>query len=68
MPARDEAERLPRLMEALASQDWPAPLPVLVALNNTTDASREALDGLTARLRARLAVHVDEAVFPPELA
>ncbi|GBD48863.1 glycosyltransferase [Methylopila sp. Yamaguchi] len=68
VPARDEAERLPRLIDALASQDWPEPFPVVVALNNTTDASREVMDGLTARLRGRLAVHVDETVFPPELA
>lgn len=68
VPARDEAERLPRLIEALAVQDWPGPLPVVVALNNTTDASREVLDGLTTRLRGQLVVHVDDAVFPPELA
>ncbi len=68
VPARDEAERLPRLIAALASQDWPSPLPVVVALNNTTDASREVLDGLSSRRHDQLVLHIDEAVFPPELA
>ena len=68
VPARDEAERLPRLMEALAAQDWPARLPVVVALNNTRDASHATLDELASRHADRLDIVVDDIVFPPNLA
>lgn len=66
VPARDEGERLPRLVDALAAQDWPGVLPVVVALNNTTDGSRDILAALARRHSGRLELHVDEVVFPAE--
>lgn len=68
VPARDEAERLPRLLRALAVQDWPGVLPVVVAINNTSDRSVEIVDRLARELRSSLAIHVDERTFAPELA
>ncbi|MFD1704638.1 glycosyltransferase [Methylopila henanensis] len=65
MPARDEAERLPRLLAALASQDWPGPLPVVVALNNTSDGSRAIVERFAAEHDGALTLHLDEQTFPP---
>lgn len=67
VPARDEAERLGVLLEALAAQDVPGPVPVVVALNNTADASRSVVEAAAARF-GRLRLTVDEACFPPALA
>ncbi len=68
VPARDEAERLPTLLQSLFAQDWPGLLPVVVALNNTTDHSRAVVDELARRLRGKLAIHIDERTFAPETA
>jgi hypothetical protein len=50
VPVRNEAERLPRLLEALAKQSWIAaadcPLPVVLVLNNCTDESAAILASL----------------------
>ncbi|MBP0495842.1 glycosyltransferase [Pararoseomonas indoligenes] len=63
IPARNEAERLPRLLRALAAQEGPAPLRVLVLANNCTDGTAEA-----ARREAApsLELRVEEAVLPPD--
>ncbi|WP_196804879.1 glycosyltransferase [Methylopila sp. M107] len=68
MPARDEVHRIGRLLEALAAQDRPGGIPVVVALNNTTDGSRYVIDDAAARYRGRLDILLDEHVFPEELA
>jgi glycosyltransferase involved in cell wall biosynthesis len=61
VPARNEAERLPVLLDALSRQRCPAT--ILVALNNTTDSSVEAIE--TARRRhPGLDVEIDETIFP----
>jgi GT2 family glycosyltransferase len=52
VPARNEAERIPALMAALASQTWlqrGRRLPVVVALNNCTDRSAAVLAEAAAR-------------------
>lgn len=52
IPARNEAERIPALMAALASQTWlqrGRRLPVVVALNNCTDQSAAVLAEAAAR-------------------
>lgn len=62
VPARDEADRLPRLLDALASQTVQAE--IVVALNNTTDGSRDAI--ADARVRhPGLKLTVDETNFAP---
>lgn len=61
VPARNEADRLPRLLQALAGQTL-RDVAVLVALNNTTDQSLAAIEA--ARLRhPGLEIIVDEAIF-----
>lgn len=52
VPARNEAERIPALVEALGRQSWlrhGRRLPVVVVLNNCTDRSAEALATAAAR-------------------
>lgn len=68
VPARDEVERLPRLLRALAAQDLPGALPVVVALNNTTDGSRAVVEAMARELSSSLVVHLDEQDFPREIA
>ena len=66
VPARNEAERLPVLLEALAAQDVPSPIAVVVALNNTTDRSEQVLMQCAARHADRLALKVVVQDFEDE--
>lgn len=68
VPARDEEERLPVLLAALAEQSWPGVIRVVVALNNTVDASRTVIAEARAAFEGRLHLHVEDVAFPPELA
>ena len=65
VPARNEAERLPRLVRALDRQGAQACL--LVLLNGCTDGSRARLDAACASAR-NVELHVRETVLPPSLA
>ena len=62
IPARDEAERLARCLEALAAQrDVPAGhFQVILILNNCRDHGLAVALGAAARLRLPLAVHAVE--------
>ncbi|WP_349311810.1 glycosyltransferase [Brevundimonas subvibrioides] len=64
MPARDEAVRLGPFLDALAVQDLAGRIPVVIALNNTTDGSLEAVADAGRRHGARLSLTVDDHVFP----
>lgn len=68
VPARNEAARLPILLDALAKQDWPGPIPVSIAINNSTDDSRAVVDAARHRHAGRLDIHITERTFAPELA
>ncbi|WP_082609762.1 glycosyltransferase [Bosea sp. Root381] len=68
VPARNEQERLPLLLEALAKQDVQGPVPIAICLNNTTDASAEVIATVSWRYRDRLAIALDVVTFPLELA
>lgn len=68
VPARNEADRLATLLEALADQDIDGPVPVVIALNNTTDRSAAVAAEAARRHGPRLAITLDEHVFPPDLA
>jgi len=68
VPARDEAERLPALLDALAAQDWPDSICVSIAVNNTTDDSLEKIETARARHADRLHIRVTVETFPVELA
>lgn len=68
VPARNEEERLPRLLQALAEQDVEGSIPVAICINNTTDASTEVVATVGQRYRNRLSLSVDVVEFPPDLA
>lgn len=68
VPARNEAERLPVLLDALAAQDWPGPVMVSVGVNNTTDDSLDVIGMAQRQYGARLDIAVVVANFRPELA
>lgn len=68
IPARDEAARLPRLLDAIADQDWPRSIPVQIAVNNTIDDTLERIEASRRRHGARLAIGVTAAIFPPDRA
>ncbi|MCX7322536.1 MAG: glycosyltransferase family A protein [Hyphomicrobiales bacterium] len=61
IPARNEAERLPILLDALAQQTLPD-IAIVIALNNTTDESLQVLKDVRSRHPA-LDVVVDETHF-----
>lgn len=66
VPACNEADRLPHLLAALAQQTLQG-CPVVVALNNTTDHSRDAI-AATCLAYPVLDVIVDETTFAPAMA
>ncbi|MFP5435060.1 MAG: glycosyltransferase, partial [Alphaproteobacteria bacterium] len=68
MPARNEAERLPVLLGALAAQDWLDPVMVSIGVNNTSDDSLDVIGRAQRRYGARLDIAVVVADFAPELA
>ncbi|AQR62859.1 glycosyl transferase family 2 [Brevundimonas sp. LM2] len=68
VPARNEADRLATLLGALADQDVEGPVPVVIALNNTTDRSAAVATEAARRHGSRLALTLDDHVFPPDLA
>ena len=63
VPARNEAERLPRLLDALARQTT-QDFVVVLALNNTSDNSREVIAD-ACRLNPQLKVITDETCIAP---
>src|SRR5579872_7382287 len=67
VPAKNESERLPALLRALARQTWISssnrPLDVVVVVNNCTDHSAEIVRAEAARY-AGLDVRVVEVDFP----
>src|ERR1700761_2762813 len=67
VPAKNEAERLPVLLRALATQSWMMgshrPLDVVVVLNNCSDESPEIVR-MAAALHAELNVDLIEVDFP----
>ncbi len=65
VPARNEADRLPVLLKALAAQDFPGPIPVAIVVNNTTDASLDVLDRCRADHGGRLSIDVTDIHFAP---
>lgn len=66
VPARDEADRLPVLLEAIAAQDFPGVIPVAVVVNNTADNSLDVLERCCADHRGRLSIDVTDTAFAPD--
>ena len=67
VPARNEAKRLPVLLEALAQQTLTSPINVALCVNNSTDGSAEAAQ-VAANADVRLRLNLLTCDFPPELA
>ena len=71
IPVRNEAERLPALIEALERQTWISRtgeiLPIIFVLNNCHDDSARVLGEVSARL-PHLAPSVIDVHFPPDFA
>jgi cellulose synthase/poly-beta-1,6-N-acetylglucosamine synthase-like glycosyltransferase len=68
VPARNEAARLPALLDSLAAQDWPGVIPIMIAVNNTTDDSLDRIAAAQSLYGDRLDIHVAVADFPAGLA
>lgn len=68
VPARNEIDRLPRLLDALAGQDIDGLIPVVVTVNNSDDGSAQWLRAAAARYAGRLDIHCDEQHFPADRA
>jgi hypothetical protein len=68
VPARNGAERLPAFFEAVAVLDWPSPIPVSIAVNNSSDDSLETIAAAQAAYEGRLDMRVSIAEFPEALA
>lgn len=68
IPARNEAKRLPILLEALARQDVDGIVPVAIGLNNTTDGSADGIEAAWLRWGGRLSIRVEAVTFEPALA
>lgn len=68
VPARNEAMRLPTLLDALALQDWPGPIPVAIAINNSSDDSVAIVHAARLHHAGRLDIQIIERIFPPDCA
>ncbi|KQU57225.1 hypothetical protein ASG67_17425 [Sphingomonas sp. Leaf339] len=68
VPARNEAARLPVLLEALAGQTVTGRIPVALCINNSDDDSVGVATAVVARHAGRLDVRVQDQVFPAALA
>lgn len=68
VPARNEAARLPKLLQALSEQDWDDRVTVVVAINNSTDESVAIVEQCAVRWSGLLDVHIVKATFKPRLA
>lgn len=68
VPARNEAARLPALLEALAAQTISGRIPVALCLNNSDDGSLAAVTEVAARHPSRLDIRIDACVLAPAIA
>lgn len=68
VPARNEAQRLPALLAALADQSVSFPVNVALCINNSTDGSEQEVAAAVGRARGRLRVRISRQEFPPDLA
>lgn len=68
VPARNEARRLPVLLDALARQSVSAPVNVALCVNNTADDSVAMAEAAAARADGRLRLRIAQRDFPAHLA
>lgn len=65
VPARNEVERLPILLEALAAQTVAGRIRVALCINNSDDGSAVAAGAASARYTGRLDLIIEECTFRP---
>ncbi|SFP34000.1 glycosyltransferase family A protein [Sphingomonas rubra] len=68
VPARDEAARLPILLDALAAQDVPGPVPLALCVNNSRDNGAEIARRHPACTAGRIVLLLDECTLPADAA
>ena len=68
VPARNEAVRLPILLDAVAAQTVDGCIPVAVCINNSDDHSLAVAHDAAVRYRGRLAIRAESCIFAPALA
>lgn len=68
VPARNEADHIVTLLDALAAQDVPAPFAVALCVNNSDDATAQRARDVALRAEGRFLLHLHECMFAPEVA
>ncbi|MEG3175584.1 glycosyltransferase [Sphingomonas sp. RB3P16] len=68
VPARNEAARLPVLLDALAAQTVGGPVPVAICINNSDDGSVAVAEAAGARHAGRLDLMIDDCRLAPSVA
>lgn len=68
VPARNEAEHIGHLIEALAQQTTQTPFAVAICVNNSDDTTRAAAVDATFRFRVPFMLEIIERKFEPALA
>lgn len=68
VPARNEAARLPVLLDALAAQTVDGIIPVMLCINNSDDDSIAVAHAVAHRHRGRLDVGISSRTFAPAVA
>jgi hypothetical protein len=68
VPARNEAARLPVLLDALAAQTVDGVIPVMLCINNSDDDSIAVAHAVAHRHRGRLDVGIASSTFAPAVA
>ena len=66
IPARNESERIPILLGALAQQTTRGRTKVVLSINNSDDGSRDVAERCRARMQTRLDISIDEVHFTSE--
>lgn len=65
IPACNEVDRLPILLDALAAQISVGTIPVAVCVNNSTDGTAAAAAAAAVRHTGKLDITIDDCTFPP---
>ncbi|MEG8030373.1 glycosyltransferase [Sphingomonas aurantiaca] len=68
VPARNESQRLPVLLDALAAQTIAGRIPVALCINNSDDDSVAVVEQVARHHAERLVILVDACTLPPPLA
>jgi hypothetical protein len=68
VPARNEERRIATLLRALADQDVPGPVHVVLCVNNSTDATEDAARSAAGDAGERLQLRIISRQFPHDLA